>query len=138
VLREVQRETGGITEFVPLPFVHMEAPLYRKGRSRRGPTFEEAIKVHAVARLALRGWIDNIQCSWVKLGPLGCLTALRAGCNDFGGTLMNESISRAAGASHGQELPPEEMVRLITSIGRVPAQRTTLYRIVKTFAAVAA
>jgi FO synthase len=128
VLRDLQERTGGITEFVPLPFVHMEAPLYRKGRARRGPTFEEAIKIHAVARLALRGAIDNIQCSWVKLGPEGCLVALRAGCNDFGGTLMNESISRAAGASHGQELPPHEMTRLIHSIGRVPLQRTTLYR----------
>jgi FO synthase len=127
-LRDVQKETGGFTEFVPLPFVHMEAPLYRKGRSRRGPTFEETIKVHAVARLALRGWIDNIQCSWVKLGPEGCLSALQAGCNDFGGTLMNESISRAAGASHGQELLPEDMVRLIRSIGRIPVQRSTLYR----------
>jgi FO synthase len=93
-----------------------------------GPTFEEAIKVHAVARLALRDYIDNIQCSWVKLGPAGCLTALQAGCNDFGGTLMNESISRAAGASHGQELSPDEMVRLISSIGRIPAERTTLYK----------
>jgi FO synthase len=128
VLRDLQRETGGFTEFVPLPFVHMEAPLYRKGRARRGPTFEEAIKVHAVARLALRGWIDNIQCSWVKLGPEGSLTALQAGCNDFGGTLMNESISRAAGASHGQELTPDDMIRLIRSIGRVPVQRSTLYR----------
>jgi FO synthase len=128
VLRELQARTGGITEFVPLPFVHMEAPLYRKGRARRGPTFEEAIKVHAVARLALRNYIDNIQCSWVKLGPAGCLVALKSGCNDFGGTLMNESISRAAGAGHGQELPPDEMIRLISSIGRIAAQRTTLYR----------
>jgi FO synthase len=128
VLRDLQSRTGGITEFVPLPFVHMEAPLYRKGRARMGPTFEEAIKVHAVARLALRDYIDNIQCSWVKLGPAGCLTALQAGCNDFGGTLMNESISRAAGASHGQELSSDEMVRLISSIGRIPALRTTLYK----------
>jgi FO synthase len=132
VLRDIQSETGGITEFVPLPFVHMEAPLYRKGRARRGPTFEEAIKVHAVARLALRGYIDSIQCSWVKLGPEGCLTALQAGCNDFGGTLMNESISRAAGANHGQELPAAEMERLIRSIGRRPMQRTTLYEPVRT------
>lgn len=132
VLRELQQRTGGITEFVPLPFVHMEAPLYRKGRARRGPTFAEAIKVHAIARLALRGYIDNIQCSWVKLGPEGCLVALRAGCNDFGGTLMNESISRAAGASHGQELTPASMAELISSLGRVPIQRTTLYRHVRT------
>jgi FO synthase len=136
VLRDIQRETGGITEFVPLPFVHMEAPLYRKGRARRGPTFEEAIKVHAVARLALRGSIDNIQCSWVKLGPEGCLTALQAGCNDFGGILMNESISRAAGASHGQELAADEMVRLVHSIGRHPVQRTTLYKQIQEFDAI--
>jgi FO synthase len=128
VLRDIQAKTGGITEFVPLPFVHMEAPLYRKGRARRGPTFDEVIKVHAVARLALRGHIDSIQCSWVKLGPEGCLRALQAGCNDFGGTLMNESISRAAGANHGQELPAAEMERLIRSIGRQPVQRTTLYQ----------
>ena len=128
VLRGLQQRTGGITEFVPLPFVHMEAPLYRKGRSRQGPTFEETIKVHAVARIALRGWIDNIQCSWVKVGRDGCLVALQAGCNDFGGTLMNESISRAAGASHGQELGMEEMIDLIHSIGRTPVQRSTLYR----------
>jgi FO synthase len=128
VLRDLQKRTGGITEFVPLPFVHMEAPLYRKGRARRGPTFEEAIKIHAVSRLALRGAIDNIQCSWVKLGPEGCLVALQSGCNDMGGTLMNESISRAAGASHGQELSPEEMIRLIRSLDRTPVQRTTLYR----------
>jgi len=127
VLRDLQARTGGITEFVPLPFVHMEAPLFRKGRARQGPTFEEAIKVHAVARLALRGYIDNIQCSWVKLGPESCLVALQAGCNDFGGTLMNESISRAAGASHGQELPPDRMIHLVSSIDRIPAQRNTLY-----------
>ncbi len=133
VLRGLQQRTGGITEFVPLPFVHMEAPLYRKGRSRQGPTFEEAIKIHAVARLALRGWIDNIQCSWVKLGRDGCLVALQAGCNDFGGTLMNESISRAAGASHGQELGMEEMIDLIHSIGRNPVQRSTLYRELRVF-----
>jgi len=133
VLRGLQQRTGGITEFVPLPFVHMEAPLYRKGRSRQGPTFEETIKIHAVARLALRGWIDNIQCSWVKLGRDGCLVALQAGCNDFGGTLMNESISRAAGASHGQELGMEEMIDLIHSIGRTPVQRSTLYRELRVF-----
>jgi FO synthase len=133
VLREIQRQTGGITEFVPLPFVHMEAPLYRKGRARRGPTFEEAIKIHAVARVALRGWIENIQCSWVKLGPEGCRAALRAGCNDFGGTLMNESISRAAGAAHGQEFLADEMIEIIRSIGRVPAQRGTLYQILRTY-----
>jgi FO synthase len=126
-LRELQQRTGGFTEFVPLPFVHMEAPLYLKGRSRPGPTFREALLMHAVARLALHPWITNIQASWVKLGLPGALAALRAGCNDLGGTLMNESISRAAGAKHGQELSPERMEATIRSIGREPQQRTTLY-----------
>ena len=133
VLREIQAETGGITEFVPLPFVHMEAPMYRKGRARRGPTWEETVKMHAVARIALRGYIDNIQVSWVKCGIDGCLEILQAGANDLGGTLMNESISRAAGAAHGQEVTPAEMRAAISSLQRVPAQRTTLYEIVETF-----
>jgi FO synthase len=133
VLRELQARTGGITEFVPLPFVHMEAPLYLKGRARRGPTWEETVKVHAVARLALRGHIDNIQVSWVKCGLEGAARILQAGANDLGGTLMNESISRAAGASHGQEVPAAEMQRVIRSIGRVPVQRTTTYGLVETF-----
>ena len=119
--------TGGFTEFVPLPFVHMEAPIYLKGLARRGPTFREALLMHAVARLALHPWITNVQASWVKLGPDGAAAALRAGVNDLGGTLMNESISRAAGASHGQEMPPERMEEMIRAAGRVPRQRTTLY-----------
>lgn len=131
VLRDIQAETGGITEFVPLPFVHMEAPMYRKGRARRGPTWEETVKMHAVARLALRGYIDNIQVSWVKCGLDGCLEILQAGANDLGGTLMNESISRAAGASHGQEVTPAEMRAAISSIGRVAVQRTTLYELLE-------
>jgi len=126
-IRDQQRRTGGFTEFVPLPFVHMEAPIYLRGRARPGPTFREALLVHAVARLALHPWIANVQASWVKLGPDGARAALAAGCNDLGGTLMNESISRAAGASHGQELPPEAMEALIRSAGRTPRQRTTLY-----------
>jgi FO synthase len=126
-LREQQQRTGGFTELVPLPFVHMEAPVYLQGRARPGPTFREALLVHAVARLALHPWITNIQASWVKLGRDGAAAALRAGANDLGGTLMNESISRAAGASHGQELSPEAMEALIRSAGRVPRQRTTLY-----------
>jgi FO synthase len=134
VLRDLQSRTGGITEFVPLPFVHMEAPIYRKGRSRRGPTWEEVVKLHAVARLALRGYVDNIQASWVKCGPEGSLALLKAGVNDLGGTLMNESISRAAGASHGQEVTPAEMRTLIRSAGRVPAERTTTYGIREIFA----
>ena len=133
VLRDVQRATGGITEFVPLPYVHMEAPIFRKGRSRKGPTWEEVIKMHAVSRLAFRGLIDNIQVSWVKCGLDGSRLVLQAGANDLGGTLMNESISRAAGASHGQEVLPEQMRETIRGIGRVPAQRTTTYDILRTF-----
>ena len=126
-VRALQQKTGGFTEFVPLPFVPMETPISLKGRSRLGPTWREAILMHAVARLALHPVIPNIQCSWVKLGPDGAAACLDAGCNDLGGTLMNESISRAAGASFGQEMPPENMEALIRSIGRTPRQRTTLY-----------
>jgi FO synthase len=125
--REQQRRSGGFTEFVPLPFVHMEAPMWLRGRARSGPTFGETLLVHAVARLALHPWITNVQVSWVKLGREGVAAALRAGVNDLGGTLMNESISRSAGAQHGQELPPEAMEELIRSAGRIPRQRTTLY-----------
>ncbi|MSO55200.1 MAG: 7,8-didemethyl-8-hydroxy-5-deazariboflavin synthase subunit CofH [Rhodospirillales bacterium] len=126
-VRDLQARTGGFTEFVPLPFVHMEAPLYLKGRARKGPTFREAVLMHAVARLALHPLIGNIQVSWVKLGPDGAKACLEAGANDLGGTLMNETISRAAGASFGQEMGPEAMEDLIRSLGRVPVQRTTLY-----------
>ena len=126
-LREQQQRTGGFTEIVPLPFVHMEAPIYLKGRARQGPTFREAILLHAAARLALHPWITNVQASWVKLGVDGAQAALRAGANDLGGTLMNESISRAAGSVHGQELLPERMEEAIAAIGRTPRQRTTLY-----------
>jgi FO synthase len=126
-LRDQQRRTGGFTEFVPLPFVHMEAPIYLRGGARPGPTFREAILMHAVGRLALHPWITNVQASWVKLGVAGAQAALRAGANDLGGTLMNESISRAAGASHGQEMPPERMEAAIRAIGRTAHQRTTLY-----------
>ena len=127
-VRALQQQTGGFTEFVPLPFVPMETPISLKGRARLGPTWREAILMHAVARLALHPVIPNIQCSWVKLGPEGAAACLDAGCNDLGGTLMNESISRAAGASFGQEMPPESMETLIRSLGRTPRQRTTLYR----------
>ncbi len=126
-LRGLQHRTGGFTEFVPLPFVHMEAPIYLKGRARRGPTFREAVLMHAVARLALNPLITNIQTSWVKMGAAGAAACLQAGANDLGGTLMNESISRAAGTRHGEEFPPERMETLIRSIGRTPRQRTTLY-----------
>lgn len=126
-LREVQKRAGGITEFVPLPFVHMEAPIYLKGKARSGPTFREAVLMHAVARLALHPLITNIQVSWVKMGEAGVRACLEAGVNDLGGTLMNESISRAAGAEFGQELPPAEMERIIREAGRTPRQRTTTY-----------
>ncbi len=126
-LRDQQKRSGGFTEFVPLPFVHMEAPLYLKGRTRKGPSLRETILMHAVARLVLHPHIRNIQVSWVKVGPRWAQHCLQAGANDMGGTLMNESISRAAGASHGQELGVEAMEALIRAIGRDPQQRTTLY-----------
>jgi FO synthase len=126
-VREQQQRTGGFTEFVPLPFVHMEAPMYLRGRARRGPTFGEVLLMHAVGRLALHPWIQNVQISWVKAGPEGVKAALAAGANDVGGTLMNESISRAAGAGFGQEMPPERMEAMIRAAGRIPRQRTTLY-----------
>ena len=127
VLRDLQAETGGFTEFVPLPFVHMEAPMYLRGMARKGPTLREAVLMHAVARLALHPLITNIQTSWVKMGPEGSALCLNAGANDMGGTLMNESISRAAGTQHGQEFPPEAMEGLIHGIGRQPVQRSTAY-----------
>ena len=126
-VRDLQKRTGGFTEFVPLPFVHMEAPIYLKGGARPGPTFREAVLMHAVARLALHPHITNIQTSWVKMGIEGAQACLEAGANDLGGTLMNESISRAAGAAHGQEMPPEGMEETIRALGRTPRQRTTLY-----------
>ena len=127
-LRNLQARTGGFTEFVPLPFVHMEAPLYWKGKARKGPTFREAVLMHAVARLALHPYIFNIQVSWVKMGRQGIQACLQAGANDLGGTLMNESITRAAGGQMGQELPPAHMEEIIRSIDRIPSQRTTLYQ----------
>ena len=127
-MRALLERTGGFTEFVPLPFVHMEAPMYRHGIARSGPTFREAVLMHAVARLALHPLIPNIQTSWVKMGPAGAAICLKSGANDLGGTLMNESISRAAGTQHGQEFPPHDMEALIRSIGREPMQRDTLYR----------
>lgn len=126
-IRDLQARTGGITEFVPLPFVAMEAPLYRKGKARKGPTFRESILMHAVARLVLSPLITNIQASWVKLGEEGVVACLNAGVNDLGGTLMNESITTAAGASHGQETSPRQMIERIERAGRTPWQRTTLY-----------
>jgi FO synthase len=126
-LRALQMETGGFTEFVPLPFVYMEAPIYLKGRARRGPTFREAVLMHAVARLALHPVLSNIQTSWVKMGSEGVKSCLRSGANDLGGTLMDETITRSAGAVHGQEMTPATMERIIRSLGRTPRQRNTVY-----------
>ncbi len=143
-LRDIQKETGGFTEFVPLSFVHEEAPMFADaiGKSaaegglsdmRPGATGAEVIKMHAIARIMLHGWIDNIQCSWVKEGPKLAQVLLSAGCNDVGGTLMNESISTSAGASYGQLVPPSELRRWIRDINRVPVQRDTLYRVLRSF-----
>jgi FO synthase len=126
-VRTLQARTGGITEFVPLGYVHMEAPLWRKGRTRSGPTWREAILMHAVSRLVLHPLITNIQASWVKMGAEGAARCLQAGANDLGGTLMNESITRAAGGVHGQELDATQLQALARRIGRPARQRTTLY-----------
>ncbi|MCB0986890.1 MAG: bifunctional FO biosynthesis protein CofGH [Acidimicrobiales bacterium] len=125
--RDLQRETGGFTEFVPLPFVHMASPLYLQHRARRGPTWREVVLMHAVGRIAYRGLIDNVQASWVKLGVAGVRQLLQAGVNDLGGTLIDENISRAAGASHGQTMDEAAFADLVAPLGRSLAQRTTLY-----------
>ena len=125
--RALQRETGGFTEFVPLPFVHMATPIYLQKKARRGPTFRETVLMHAVARLAYAGDIDNIQVSWVKMGGEGARQLLRAGANDLGGTLMDENISRAAGAKHGQRMGVEELEAIVAPLGRPLVQRSTLY-----------
>jgi FO synthase len=125
--RELQAETGGFTEFVGLPFVHMASPIYLQRKARRGPTFRETLLVHAVARIAYRGSIDNIQGSWVKIGVAGMRQLLQAGCNDVGGTLMDENISRAAGAAHGQMMDEDAFEAMVAPIGRSLVQRTTLY-----------
>ena len=127
-LRDQQIKTGGFTELVPLPFVHMESPIYLKGGSRKGPTWRESVLVHSVARLALNPLIPNIQASWVKLGPQGVAACLSAGVNDIGGTLMDETITRSAGAAHGQEMTPSAMEELLLREGRPSRQRTTLYQ----------
>jgi FO synthase len=126
-LRRLQARSGGFTEFVPLPFVAAETPIFLKGHSRFGPTLREAVLMHAVARLVLHSLIPNIQSSWVKMGTEGIARCLEAGANDFGGTLMDESISRSAGATHGQEMSPEQIEQTIRALGRTPRQRTTLY-----------
>ncbi len=126
--RDLQKETGGFTEFVPLPFVHMATPIFLKGRARRGPTFREAVLMHAVARLHYATLIDNIQVSWVKMGIEGSRRILQAGANDVGGTLMDENISRAAGATHGQEMDVDTLEALVEPLGRRLVQRSTLYQ----------
>ena len=130
--RALQQETGGFTEFVPLPFVHMAAPIYLQRKARRGPTFRETLLMHAVARIAYHGWVPNIQVSWVKVGPDGARQVLAAGANDLGGTLMDENISRAAGASHGQRMDELSFRELVDPLGRPLEQRTTLYGRVET------
>jgi FO synthase len=127
-IRDLQADTGGITEFVPLPFVHVNSPIYKRGQSRRGPTWRETVLMYSVSRLALSPLIPNIQTSWVKLGPVGAQLSLDAGANDFGGILMNESISRAAGAQWGQGVTEPQIAQLLNEIGRTPEQRTTLYK----------
>jgi FO synthase len=127
VIRQIQQRTAGFTEFVPLPFVHMGSPIFLRGRARPGPTWDETVLIHSVARLAFDGLIDNIQASWVKLGLDGGARLLDAGCNDFGGTLMGEIITRSAGAAHGQEMTPAEFEAAIRDAGRVPVRRNTIY-----------
>ena len=127
-IADLQRRTGGFTEFVPLPFVAHEAPLYKKGRARRGPSYREALLMHAVPRLVFNGLIDNIQASWVKMGQDGVADCLNAGANDVGGSLMNESITRAAGAAHGQEWSPSQIEQTLAAMGRTARMRTTLYQ----------
>jgi FO synthase len=133
MLREIQKETGGFTEFVPLGFVHQYTQLFRSGDARPGPTVQEHLKVHALARLVLQGWIDNIQVSWVKMAVDVTQACLRAGANDYGGTLMDENISRLAGSTSGQFVSPAEFQRRILELGRIPAERTTTYEIIRTF-----
>jgi FO synthase len=127
LLAEIQDRTGGFTEFVPLPFVHHNAPVYLAGIARPGATMRENRAVHAMARILLHGRIDNIQTSWVKLGPEGCVTMLQGGVNDLGGTLMEETISRMAGSEHGSRMTVPELEAIARSAGRNPRQRTTTY-----------
>ncbi len=133
LLRDIQRDTGGFTEFVPLGFVHYNAPIFLDGLARPGPSVGENLRMHAVARLMLHGFIPNIQVSWVKLGPQLAQRCLQAGANDFGGTLMEETISLSAGADYGQHMRPREFRCLIRDIGRVPAQRNTLYELLRVY-----
>jgi FO synthase len=127
--RDLQKRTGGFTEFIPLPFVHMASPIYLQKRSRRGPTFRETVLMHAIGRIAYHGLIDNVQVSWVKIGVDGARQLLRSGCNDIGGTLMDENISRAAGANHGQKMTEDSFNALVSPLGRTLAQRSTGYKL---------
>lgn len=135
LLRDIQRDTGGFTELVPLSFVHTESPLYAQnpGEVRPGPTADEVDLMHAVSRIMLHGFIDNIQVSWTKLGAARAMEMLGRGVNDLGGTLMNESISRSAGSNHGQEITAGELCRLIRAAGRVPVRRNTIYEEIEVF-----
>jgi len=136
LLRDIQKNSGGITEFVPLSFVHTEAPMFLKGlvdEVRTGPTGMDVVKVHAIARIMLNNWIPNIQASWVKEGSRMSQLLLASGVNDLGGTLINESISTAAGAQHGQLMRPSEFRHMIRQAGRVPAERYTTYKIKRLF-----
>ncbi len=127
VTRELQKETGGFTEFIPLPFVHMASPIYLQKKSRRGPTFRETVLMHAIGRIAYHGLIDNVQVSWVKIGTSGAAQLLQAGCNDLGGTLMDENISRAAGANHGQMMTEGRFGEIVAPLRRTLQQRNTRY-----------
>jgi FO synthase len=135
LLRDIQKETGGFTEFVPLGFIHPNTPLFQRGDARPGPCVEEHLKVHALARLMLQGRIDNIQVSWVKLGRELSLRCLNAGANDYSGTLMEENISRSAGATEAECLAPGEIRERIREAGRIPAERSTTYRLLRIFSA---
>jgi FO synthase len=142
LLRRIQEQTGGFTEFVPLPFIHTNSPIYLAGLARAGATFDENRAVHAVARLMLHGAIDNIQTSWVKLGPDGTRVMLQGGVNDLGGTLMEEKISRMAGSKYGSFVTVPQLEQICAPLGRPAVQRTTLYgradaerqRVARTFA----
>jgi FO synthase len=127
LIAQIQDDTGGFTEFVPLPFVHQNAPIYLAGLARPGPTVRDNRAVHALARLLLHGRIRNIQCSWVKLGPEGCVAMLRGGANDLGGTLMEETISRMAGSPHGSRKSAAELEAIAAAAGRPARQRATTY-----------
>ncbi len=129
VTRELQKETGGFTEFIPLPFVHMASPIYLQKKSRRGPTFRETVLMHAIGRIFYDGLIDNVQVSWVKIGTSGAAQLLQAGCNDLGGTLMDENISRAAGANHGQAMTEGRFGEIIAPLRRTLTQRNTAYKL---------